>query len=777
MKTIKINSFEQLMSHAATIISNNQADLSTLPFGEMLPYNMGENYQQLLSRFEGLTDSSANLSEPRDIRIAQSLAAVGKGCFSDLANINGALLAEQVAMNMAAGQSFGKVKFEVSEEAVRRLEHERNMQLAGHRDCMREAYGCIAAMNSVVNGVPFDMNEYYSHLVEEYERTEEIDLDETEFDEPEPDETEFEDTLSEITDRMSELTGDDFDELSTAEGFNEFTGEREYRAATFRINMSGANGLTMDNYRERLRMGASAEDKQWCTDTVNGMFRSFYGEETYNQMVMDGADMFSGVFVDGAPAAMLYNQAESYEQKCALLMRGVLDGGHRLNISPLEKGTDGSYTRSDTICEVEVQPSLEAQEEFSLWKAILRFFGFHIRTKAEKLEERVSFAEMENQEAVESIRALNRSDSDYSRMVQPIAEERQRVTDLTNTVEQYAFRANLTDPTAYFSEAVNIGKLTEPTEFDEIGSSNIEALKTLGRQPSRTSIVTLLMLSEGMTMEQIANPDAAAQQRMKDIGREFIDTVTMPETPLAKAKREHPEFTKAQLAAEIRKPEVQEEYNRACSEKLNGIAAMYERVGAALHAYEAALPQADLNNINSIAACTFSHQFFETASCDVYQTLQTEPFLKGAQKDSLKPLIDYSADSQAMCPAAPLSKALTNPDLTENCFRRPDLILSGLANALADKQYGLMVHNGMENNSMVRNMTTLTLGPSFSREINQLATRDPQGVITYAKDLLTGRKPMPADLATATETNFTQCYLQDKQRSVPTLQMDRTNQR
>ncbi len=770
MRTIKVTSLEQLISHAGTIISNNQSDISRLDLSDMLPNNMGADYQRILSRFEGLVDSSANLSEPRDIRIAQSLSAVGMDYFKNLADIRGTLLAEQVAMSMAQGQEFGNVRFDVSEEVQQSLQTDRSRLMDEYGVLNREAYACVAAMKSVVNGVPFSMEDYYSYLLGEDELTEEIDLAETE---PDMDEELEEQALSEIADRMSELS-EDFDELTSAADFDDFTGERNYNSATFRINMRDAEGLNMDNYRQRLTFSASEEDKQWCVDSVNGMLRSLYGDEMYETMSRDGANMFSGIFVDGKPASMLYDEDKSYSSKCVSLMRDVLDGGHRLNISPLEKGEDNQYHLSETVCDVNVEPSLEAQEEFSLWKAILRFFGFHIRTRAEKLEESVKFSELENQEAVENIRSLGRQNQEYNASIQPIKEAYHEYDHLVANVEEYAFRANMNDPASVMSSAADYYEFVAPDSSSPYGLEQMQAIKTLNRLPTRGSLVTMYMLSEGVTIEQMLNPDEAAKARMKQLGKEFSDTMTMPESPLKRLQREHPEYTREQLITQLQSPELQAQYKSECNAQVERIAAMYDKINAGVVMLESQLPQVDVSDNRSIAAGYTRHALFETASCDVLQSLETPIMQRGVHKEKIQPIMDYSGTNQYKHSIRELAKDMTSTDLTESTLCESSLVYSTLASALISKQYCLDIGKGIAGSDLNHAMLNIQKFPLMS-EIAAIAKQDPT-VVTYAKDIISGRKPMPEGMISQQGTSFAQCYQQHKQRNAPTLQMNRGTQ-
>ncbi len=797
MKTIKINDYDKLISHAGIIVSNNQGDISRMNLTEALPKLPGLGYQQLLPRYERLVDSAANLANPRDRLVAQSLSAVGQDYFTNLADLNAMLLVNQVAQNMALGQVFDNVKFEVSDEVMQRISHEKGMISSETAVLNREAFKCVAAMDSVVNGVDFSMDEYYDAIMADNqpdipediyevddELTEEIDLDENELGEPE-DLDEFAKALREariddasidsLVSRMSEKTGDGFADLTTAESFNQFTGERQYTSATFRINMSDAVGMTMDNYQQRLGMNVSAEDKQWCVNSVNGMLRSLYGDEKYEAMVRDGADMFAGIFIDGKPASMMYEGDNNYSNKCTALMKEVLDGGHRLNISPLEKGADGKYSLSETICDVNVQPSLEAQEEFSLWKAILRFFGIHIKTRAEKMADRVSFAELENQDAVEKIRAFGERNSDYSRRIQPLLEAREENKRLFDNVEEYAFASNINDPDTYFISAANYSEFVPVSNDYPNGLDTFSAVKTLGRMPSRGSLAIMYMLSEGMTIEQMLNPTDADKERMKALGKEFTDTMTMPESPLETVRREHPDYTKEQIVTELQNPELRERYKSACEVQVERITAMYQKMDTALRQFESQLPAVDINNTESLAATYTRYAVYSTASCDMIQSLES-PVMKGeAVKDRTMPIMDRACDNQYKHSVRDIVKAMTAPELTESTINDPTALYGRIAGGLVNKQYEMNLAGGMEPSTLNHTMLNIMKLP-LSEEIATAAKSDP-AALSYAKDILSGKAPMPEGMISQQGVRFIQCYQQHKQLNAPSLQMDRSVQK
>ncbi len=769
MKSINVNDHDQLLEYVQTLIENNQP-VAQAQVNYMLPPDAAAGYLQDLHRFEGLMDSSANLADPKDAHVARSLAAIGQDYFKHLAVINGMLYAEQMALNMAQGVEYEGVRFTVAESVIDKIYSERSRLLDESVNISHDVHMCLAAMNSVVNGVPFDVNYINNAVLNEDDEITTVDPDLDEEPNDFEDYDAYEEPLTaEALDesflvKAAESMGEGFEELAQPDGYNSFTGDRRYNSATFRIDMSRADGLTMDNYAEFLNTPAG---KEWASKAVNNMMRSFYGDERYTAMVKNNANMFAGIYIDGEAAYTKFGNQIEHNDRCAALMMSVLEGGHRLNISPLEKGSDGQYHLSDDVCPVNIEPSLAAEEEFSLWKAILRFFRFHVRTRAEKLAEKVGFSELTDQETVSRIRDLNASNKDYVRSIKPITDAYERHEKLYTNVNTYAFASHLDDPNVYFIDATKYYADVPSTKENPYGLNGTDVTKTMGRLASRSSLAALLMISRGMSIEQLTEPDDAAKEQMKAIGKEFIDNLTMP-SPIQIAKQEQPDITDEELKERIKLPEFRQRYEAAALAKVDKIIAMYGEMDNGLKLLEAQLPDIDINDNRSIAAGYPMYCLFKTASCDMLQSLESEFLKQEPFKQRVIGMMDYADENQYKSAYREMVNAMTSNEMINSTMCDQNRLINNLVASITNRYFESGVGKGMAANAQTLAIATLQTC-SLHAEISENFTKDP-GVIQYAKELASGKKPMPEGLFNDMDSNFMQAYRLEKKQ--PSLQKE-----
>lgn len=735
MKTIAIENYNQMMEYTHKLIINSDNAFDPLVYDLMDQIN--PRYHSMLDDLECLSDSSINLRDPDERKEAKACADRGSECADAMSEAMSLYVLGCVAMKLSEDEGLNGTRFQVSPQIMEELQSEMADAFENMKNSSSELSECLAELAEIADpDYVFSevSDDELSEVSDENEHSEESDI--------------ADDMEDSIEIDLSEQGEIDYELLAER--------ARAFNQGTLRINMHSSDGLTTENYAERLGTNNhSAEDGKWAVDTVNSMLRSLYGERRYNQMVRDGADMMAGIYIDGEPASHKYS-TDSYEDKCCAFMKEVLDGGHRVNARRMEKGDDGEYRLTDEICPVEVQPSLVAKE--SWWRKLLNFFGIG-RSKAQKEAERVSFAALSNDDTVERIRGISTENREYCAQIQPVREAQKKYEHAQSMIERYAFRANLTDPAKYFSGAS--AYCLPPTDK---GSEKEQVITTLGREMTRGSLVMALALSEGITFEQLMDPDKEVQARLKATGQRFINTVTMP-TPEEIAAGENPNFgnlPKQMKDVYLRTPGFRSKYDEAISQKLDGLSEMYSDITDALKEFEGNLPVIDVNDRNSIAAGAAKHDFFATAGCDLFQSLATGPIRRDGRFAEFS---DYGNYAKVVSSVRDLVRDMADSTLTNEINANPALVCNKLANVIGFKQYMVDTAGaarGVENSERMglAHMEAILKASALSASL--INSEDP-GLVKYARNIASGKIPLPQNLFTGSAMEGTmRCHIGER---------------
>ncbi len=542
---------------------------------------------------------------------------------------------------------------------------------------------------------------------------------------------------------------------------NDSLTRRGFTNTKMNLNMYACKGLTMDNYAKRLGNINDHEAGQWAVNAIDNMVRGLYTNEGYQQLFKNKDNIINSIYIDGKSAAAKYIGKNSYEEKCAAIISDVLSGGHKINVRGVEK-VNGVFTESDKVASVDIVPNVACEEKFSLWKAILRFFGIG-KTDKQKFEEKISFSKLGNEEAIEKIRSYDLTDHEFADKIAPVRAAEDKSAAMLADIDRYVFDEILDNPNKHFKDAsLYYG------EYDKNGNAPvIPYLKTLARQSSRTSMLMTYAMSKGMTLDAMLNPTEADKQQLKEYGREFTDIVTLP-TREDIAKQVYPDYTPEQLETVIKTNDRQfrDAYDSAVEAKAARISEMYGQLTKTLSKFGENLKSVNYMDMQAVAEALPTHRFFSLACCDLLQTTENSPLTKN---EAVKEAVKFGGDSQFRSPLRTMfASAIATPEITLKIpYERNITALSGALATVAYLQPPKDTANCVDTD-------TVNLS-SFQGALNNELTRaakDPNGAVVfqYAKDIITGSKPVPEGLLSLTfnekgapqwKTNLIRCYNQD----------------
>lgn len=141
------------------------------------------------------------------------------------------------------------------------------------------------------------------------------------------------------------------------------------------------------------------------------------------------------------------------------------------------------------------------------------------------------FEELSKPEIQNSVRRVRMREQKVSAKEAARQEEReQQRRMMENTIEKH-IQNQKRDDQAYFGflgeNALAIGsQMAELTRFLEDGKEYY-TLNTMGRQASRVNVVRAYALMRGMSLEDMLSGDPALDERKGEIGREFVEKITM----------------------------------------------------------------------------------------------------------------------------------------------------------------------------------------------------------------------------------------------------------
>lgn len=544
-----------------------------------------------------------------------------------------------------------------------------------------------------------------------------------------------------------------------------------FKRADMTLNMYACEKLTMDNYARRLNNVGDKAAQTWATNAVENMIKGLYSNEEYQKLSADKNNIINSIYIDGKPASFMCKKDTSYEEKCAQVISNVLSGKHKINVVGM-KEVNGNFVQTDEITSVNVKPQVVCEEKFSLWKAILRFFGIG-KTDKQKAEEKISFAQLGNEDTISKIKEYNLIDREFAEKVSLVRSAEEKHASQIVALDDMVFGEQLGNPSDYFSEAAKYYNKFNGTEH----ASEEMYVGILNRQHTRTSMFMAYAVGKGMSLDAILNPSEADKQQLKEYGREFTDIVTLPRREDI-ARQVYPDYTPEQLNTVIKNDDKQfrEAYDNAVKAKSSDIIEMYGAFTNTLLRFQQNIQAVDYTDMQAVAEALPAHQFFSQACCDIMQSIEKSPLRNNIVGNTA---YNFTSEAQFKTQLATYTPALANPNIA---LKIPtDRTMTSISLALASVYVNTRFNNNAENTTKETQTLNLYQAAFYNELSNMQQEKDAANVFKYAKEMLMGKRPMPKNLISPLkkkqfpyyETHLTECYNKDKNKAVKTLDKSR----
>ncbi len=342
--------------------------------------------------------------------------------------------------------------------------------------------------------------------------------------------------------------GQEYDAYRTRAGYEEKQPlPMAPRAAVMVMNPNVITDITVEDFPASIRADKpSRANLEWGASTFDNMLESLYNKDEWKMLAADKKDLLKTVYLDGKPIVDVFQErkhGEEYEDyakriKSELVAR-ALEGKGKIDVVPYRR-VDGAYSFGDPV---PVHVKVNIKEKVSAWKRFLRFFNVKIELKKEKAE-RLSVEDLNGEERREEIRRDTQRIAARENTSYHVRQKVEAAQASTNCAQHDFFghvvprRRQTMAPALearYFddiSKAVRArvnGKIS-PEDAELIGMSGMKTaavIQTLDRSETRLSMVRLYALSKGMSMKDVLSTDPELRERKEQIGREFMDLVSI----------------------------------------------------------------------------------------------------------------------------------------------------------------------------------------------------------------------------------------------------------
>lgn len=320
------------------------------------------------------------------------------------------------------------------------------------------------------------------------------------------------------------------------------------KAANLIMNSNVLTDVTVDNFPARIRKeNPKRLDIEWGVSTFDNMMDALYNKDELKAIKKDKKNFLDTVFLDGRPALSVLPKQRKGESrddymrrmKCEVVAY-ALEGKARMDVAPFAKTNEG-YDFKDPI-PMHVQVNLK--EEVSVWRRFKNFLGIKPKETKKQMAERISLDELGKEDRHDEIKAYVRSvverERDHHRMKTAI----KRTSDAClqadmdffgfmiegKTPEKDQTLIGLLDNTVSTVAMVPMDKETAAElgiPEKECSGGTVSMMKTLYRSQTRTALCRLFAMTQGMSMEEVLSDDPELRARKQEIGKAFVEKVTV----------------------------------------------------------------------------------------------------------------------------------------------------------------------------------------------------------------------------------------------------------
>ncbi len=510
---------------------------------------------------------------------------------------------------------------------------------------------------------------------------------------------------------------------------------RSYNKASATINFNTSAGITGKNYKECLDE-PTPEQKEWAVGTVNDMLRSFYGEERYGRLVSEGVDLTEGFRLDGISAKAAYN-TQDYPTFCCRFIKDMIGKEHNLQINPMVRGMNGQYQPAEQTCSIESK-----EKDIPWWKKL--FNKIIDKFKSKESNKKMSFDDLTNEQGTAEITSLDTNIKEYTDKVKPFLDASEKHEEFKKAIDMYA-----------------IGPYTnnEPAEFFR---SHRGIVASMDRAPSRASLIIANMIADGFSYEDLLEPNEETKEHLKEVGKRFLDTMTVPCEKLY-ASTYDPEFdskTPEEQQSILNSNEFKEVYERNIQNKIEASADFFKNAKEGLAKLEATTENVDVRDITALT----SQKFFKTFDAGIIRLdlKQDTNAIKLPAFDEVKAFVGQSDVIDQYTNIINLKERMVSPMVTSAINNDKGKFASGIIGVLSNK---VMLQHPEISESKQKALVDAELMIA-AEMLTDNVCKDPEQ-LKYVTDLASGAIPLPDNLIKDNggmfEFNVKECLEQHKQ--------------
>lgn len=606
----------------------------------------------------------------------------------------------------------------------------------------------------------------------------------------------------------------------SAQYYDKFGGGEVSDKGTIHIDMTKTDNLTIDNMDAKLNLGATGEYnlRQWAMDAVEDMFIGVYGENKYRELAQNDADrirLLDSVFVDGVSVGEKYFSSKdlTYDLRCFALMDKLLDTGvskmgKRLNVQILERNDNDMLVPAadEKIASIDIKANVRAAEpekaaekpRLGVWDRIVRFvknlFGskemnaaslnsqIAEKSRAQTINEQISFAAMSNEEAIEKIRS---------------AAEKSRYADTFNSIKQaqesekkrwFEMKRepfDSLDPSKKVTNSLMDKELSCSYEFVESSEEYPDGIKR--GQPllgdiNRMDTQLALAIAVGLVTPGEGELEFSDVTAPVSIGglppivkfavhRAAVELNEMLAPPTLRSIAGE-DLTDEQLAEKFKDPEMQEEYNTALLRSKYRAETLLYKVDEGLKKMGKEIRDLDLDptDIEELKASSKKIILFDKMVTTIQNTLNGGLAKEDPVFDNVKEQLQSTIDKYYDKDMVKLVNTMSDPELSAPITADPESLCEKLAFCIA-KQREIAASCG-ENAGQRRHNNMEQRAEALKAQLLENYASD-RGVIRFAKDIAFGIKEMPDSLfyTKGSICNLMEAYKGDEGKTIDTPQL------
>lgn len=353
--------------------------------------------------------------------------------------------------------------------------------------------------------------------------------------------------LAEIGKRLP--AGPEYDTYRTMAGYVDKTPEPlVVKNANLIMNSNVLTDVSVNNFTERIHAEKPKRvDIEWGASTFDNMMDELYNNDELKAIKRGNKNYLDTVFLNGKPALEVLPKRNPDENERDYLRRMkcevvsyALEGKGKIDIAPYAVTNEGFEYKDP----VPVHVKVNLKEEISLWRRFKRHLGISSKATKKETAERISLDELGKEERHDEIKAYVRGvvERENNHLKMKKAMEKSVEGSMQADLDFFGFMIEGKSPkegatlhalvTSEMEKVANVPMEKTTAEaleisYKEYSASRVPVMKTLNRPTTRTNLCRLFALTQGMTSEEVLSNDPALKERKSEIGKAFVDKISI----------------------------------------------------------------------------------------------------------------------------------------------------------------------------------------------------------------------------------------------------------